>query len=254
MNISQKRKLRATFFSQLGPNAETFKSILDLTTDLCMNMKDAEGRIMALNRKNCEVCNIADEWDAIGLNSTDLFPPVYAQTYMALDHEALTTKKPILNRKTCWPADRSRDLMISDLYPLRSATGKVIGTLHAYSLSSEFGANAHRYQQLKTAVDYITEHYAEDITLETLANLVAMSVTSFKRNFKAMFGESPGTYLLTTRLNAARKLLETTDKLLTDIAIETGFFDQSHFSRVFKIKRNMTPGEYRRRHRHQSAH
>ena len=44
-------------------------------------------------------------------------------------------------------------------------------------------------------------------------------------------------------------LLETTDKLLADIAAETGFFDQSHLTRVFKKERGMTPGEYRHRHR-----
>ena len=46
----------------------------------------------------------------------------------------------------------------------------------------------------------------------------------------------------------ARKLLETTDMLLSDIAVETGFFDQSHLTRIFKKERGMTPGEYRRNH------
>ena len=48
---------------------------------------------------------------------------------------------------------------------------------------------------------------------------------------------------------AARKLLETTDKLLSDIAQEVGFYDQSHMTRAFKTIRHVTPGEYRRKHR-----
>ena len=50
------------------------------------------------------------------------------------------------------------------------------------------------------------------------------------------------------RLNAARRMLDTTDKLVADIAIECGFYDQSHFTRIFTAERGMTPGQYRRRH------
>ena len=58
-----------------------------------------------------------------------------------------------------------------------------------------------------------------------------------------------GRYLTTIRLNAVRKLLETTDKLVSEIAAETGFFDQSHLTKIFKRERGITPGEYRRHHR-----
>ena len=48
------------------------------------------------------------------------------------------------------------------------------------------------------------------------------------------------------RLNAARKLLTTTEKSVADIAVEVGFFDQSHFIKAFKRERGTTPGRYRR--------
>lgn len=53
------------------------------------------------------------------------------------------------------------------------------------------------------------------------------------------------------RIAAARRLLEETDDLLSDIATATGFFDQSHMTRAFKAMRDLTPGEYRR-HRAQT--
>ena len=58
----------------------------------------------------------------------------------------------------------------------------------------------------------------------------------------------PARYVNLTRVNAARALLENTDKLLSEIAAETGFFDQSHLTRIFKKERGVTPGQYRRRH------
>ncbi len=75
-----------------------------------------------------------------------------------------------------------------------------------------------------------------------------MSKSTFKRTFTRLFEVSPGQYLLRVRLNAARRLLETTDKLISDIALECGFYDQSHFSRLFQRARGLTPGAYRRAH------
>ena len=53
-----------------------------------------------------------------------------------------------------------------------------------------------------------------------------------------------------TNVSDLCRLLESTDKLLSDIAVETGFWDQSHLTRIFKRERGTTPGEYRTRHRY----
>ena len=76
------------------------------------------------------------------------------------------------------------------------------------------------------------------------------SPTNFRRQFTRTFGISPGRHVTTIRLNAARRLLETTDKLVSEIAVEAGFWDQSHLTKLFKRERGVTPGEYRRSHRH----
>lgn len=242
-------RLRAKFFRQLGPNAEIFKEVLDLSDDICLNLKDSDGRIMALNRRNCEVCNIAREEDALGLTSDDLFPTEFASVYKALDAEVLKSRKPVRNRVTYFPADRSRRAMVSNLYPLRDREGRVIGSLHAYRLDAKSAADTRRYRQLRDAVEHLRAHYTEQTPIAELARLSQLSETAFKRSFKAIFGTTPGRYLLVLRLNAARELLEKTDRTLADIAIETGFFDQSHFSRLFTRERGLTPGAYRRRHR-----
>ena len=245
LSRKQKEKLRRDFFRALGPNTDVFKQMLEMTNDICLNLKDAHGRIMALNRRNCEVCGIKNEWDAIGLTSTDLFPPVYAETYMALDEEALKSKKPILNRTTAWPADRSRDFMISNLYPLRNVRGKVIGTAHAYRLSRDTGPNAGRYLALRQAADYLAEHYAEKITIESLAALSGMQPTTFKKTFREVFGETPMERLTIVRLNAAAKLLRESSKTILEVATATGFYDQSHLTHVFAALKGVTPARYR---------
>ena len=243
------RQLVKTFFKKLGPNAESFRAILNTAPTLCFNMKDMNGRIMALNRRNCEICNIKDERDALGLTSFDLFPTDYAKTYDDLDNEVRKTGRPVLNRITTFPADRSKNLMISNLYPIFSANGHLIGTAHAYTVTSESSIDEIHFRKMRFVSDYIAGHLSEDLSIKRLAELTNLSVSAFKRIFNNVFGASPGGYVLNARINQARTLLETSSTLLPDIAQECGFFDQSHFTRTFKKERGITPGEYRRQHR-----
>ena len=57
---------------------------------------------------------------------------------------------------------------------------------------------------------------------------------------------SPSDYIRHTRLNAAKTLLTTTDRRITEIAQETGFFDHAHFIRTFKAATGISPAKYRR--------
>lgn len=249
MTKVERLKLKERFFMELGPNAETFKALFDAAPLLCFYMKDVEGRIMALNRRNCDVCNIKDEADAIGRSSDDIFPSAYAKDYLDIDREVIRSGKPVIGRITQYPADRSMTVMVSNVYPLRNVRGKIIGTARAYRLASDTEATSLRYGKIRTVAEYIGKHFAEELNLETLIGLSGLSKNLFIKAFHEAFSMTPWHYLTTIRLNAVRRLLETTDKPLADIAAETGFFDQSHLTRVFKKERGMTPGEYRRQHR-----
>ena len=249
MTLKEKTALRRAFFKKLGHNAETFKLAFDAVASYCLCIKDLQGRIMALNRRNCEVCNIRDEWDAIGLTSDSIFPSSYAKAYMTLDQEVMRTGKPIIGRITEYPTDLSTSFMVSDIYPLKDRVGRLVGIMRVYRLTEASEENAFdRYGQMRRVADHIAAHYAENIRLEQLVALTGMSTSRFERIFTATFGMPPARYVNLTRVNAARALLENTDKLLSEIAAETGFFDQSHLTRIFKKERGVTPGQYRRRH------
>ena len=249
MTIRGKKSLRNAFFRALGPNASTFKAMFDAAPELCLNMKDLRGRFMALNRRNCEVSGIKDEWDVIGLTSADVFPAPYANAYMALDEEVRRTGRPVLNRITEFPTDKSRNFMVSNLYPLFDRDGRLVGTAHVYTVTSERKAEGNRFRSMRDAADYIMSHLAARLTIAELAGLAHMSPSSFKKAFTATFDMPPGRYIVTARINAARQLLETSSMLVADIATACGFYDQSHFSKAFLRERGATPGTYRRQHR-----
>ena len=77
-----------------------------------------------------------------------------------------------------------------------------------------------------------------------------MSVATFRRIFAETMQTTPMRYLNTIRINAARRLLTRTDKLVSEIAVATSFWDQSHFIKAFRAERGQTPTEYRHEHWH----
>ena len=73
-------------------------------------------------------------------------------------------------------------------------------------------------------------------------------MTHFRRLFVNTFKETPAKYALRLRLNLARDLLETTEFTVAAIALESGFYDQSHLVKSFRTIYKMTPADYRKRH------
>ena len=249
MTLRERKKLQRDFFKAAGPNVAAFRALIDTLPDVCFYMKDLDCRIMALNRRNCEVCNIKDEYDVVGMRSDEVFSPDEAKNFMALDREVQATRKPVINRIETHPADKSSDFTIASVYPVKNGEGDIIGTMRLYRTVTSHGALPEWHGRLKSVVSYIQSHYTEEIPLARLAKMTGSSVSQFKRIFTKTLEMPPGRYIMNTRLNAARKLLETTDKLLPDIAVESGFYDQSHMTRAFKSIRHTTPGRYRREHR-----
>ena len=95
----------------------------------------------------------------------------------------------------------------------------------------------------------IADNISKQIPLTKIAKEYGMSVSHLQRLFLRTIGVRPGRYIIQQRLNAACRLLEETDDGVYDIALATGFCDQSHFTKMFKRDRGITPGEYRRKHR-----
>lgn len=93
------------------------------------------------------------------------------------------------------------------------------------------------------ACQYIEEHFAEGISLQELAEHVALSPYYLLRVFRAEIGMPPYTYLENVRVRRSQSLIER-GKPLAEVAMEAGFSSQSHMTRHFKRIIGATPGQY----------
>lgn len=91
---------------------------------------------------------------------------------------------------------------------------------------------------------YLEAHYAEPVSIEALAHLVGLSPYYLVRSFHQQVGLPPHRYQRQWQLLRVKQALRT-DKPLSEIAIDHGFYDQSHLTRHFKRVFGVTPGQYR---------
>lgn len=98
---------------------------------------------------------------------------------------------------------------------------------------------------LRQAHDLIHETFVEPLTLASVARMVGVHPSHLARTFRAYYGCSIGAYVRRLRVERACQELADTDAALAQIALRAGFFDQSHFSRVFKAQTRKTPAQFR---------
>lgn len=94
----------------------------------------------------------------------------------------------------------------------------------------------------------MTAHCLSPLSVADYAELCAMSLSSFKRHFRASYNEAPGRWLARTRLHHARSMLLAGDRSVTEICFACGFGDLSNFIRAFRNQYGAAPATYRRAH------
>jgi transcriptional regulator of acetoin/glycerol metabolism len=102
---------------------------------------------------------------------------------------------------------------------------------------------------LKRVQQYVEDHLAERMSIEQLAAIAGLSVFHFARAFKQSQGTTPHSYLLHRRIVRAQGLLGETESPLSEIALVSGFADQSHLARHFRERVGVSPAIFRRSQR-----
>ena len=96
--------------------------------------------------------------------------------------------------------------------------------------------------------EVVKVHLFSSLSVEELAKLCNLSLSSFKREFKKIFNDTPSNFINTERLKKAVELLKVSDFTISDIAYVSGFTDPSYFSRLFKNKIGLSPSAFRKKH------
>jgi AraC family transcriptional regulator len=100
-------------------------------------------------------------------------------------------------------------------------------------------------RQLRKVEDHVHEHLADDVSLESLAELVELSPFHFSRVFKQTVGMTPLQFVTRERITRAQQLIRETKRNLIEIGLEVGYKNPSHFAQVFRRVVGVTPTDFR---------
>jgi AraC-like DNA-binding protein len=101
-------------------------------------------------------------------------------------------------------------------------------------------------KRLRLAVDYIEAHLGERVGLLDVSLVAGLSPTHLSTLFRTELGVSPHSYIIERRLARARQRLARSDDPIALVALECGFSDQAHMTRVFRQRLGQTPAAFRR--------
>jgi AraC family transcriptional regulator len=136
----------------------------------------------------------------------------------------------------------------SELLEGRANRPVTLNAAHRVAANVAFRPGGLASWQARRALTYIEDNLGSKLEVEALADVVSFSKSHFSRAFKRSLGLSPMAYVATRRVEHAKEMMTSTRELLTQIALASGFADQSHLNRSFRRMVGMSPGVWRRAH------
>lgn len=118
-------------------------------------------------------------------------------------------------------------------------------TNSGFTAPSDLSLRKQNLQKLQILFEYINQNYAAPITLKDASQILGFSPSYFCRFFKSSMGKPFFEYLNHYRCAKAEILLNTSDKTITEVALETGFSSVSYFNKVYKKTKGYAPSKER---------
>ena len=221
--------------------------LFECLPDTYFYAKNAQGQFVMANQALAELLGLKSVEDLVGRTDHDLSPADLADQYVAEDQHVMRTGEPVTNQS--WLVADHRGALkwyLSSKVPLFGDDRKAIGIAGAMRDIREASALLEPFRELDDVVDHVVSHYADPLDVRCLARRVNLSISQFDRRFKRFLQMTPQEFILRVRVHAARRMLVATDKSIADIALDTGFCDQSYFTKQFKRQTGMPPSHYRR--------
>ncbi|MDN3637814.1 helix-turn-helix domain-containing protein [Simiduia curdlanivorans] len=228
--------------------ARQLADLFSLLPDILFWIKRRNGQIAYGNAEFLALIGVDNLQDAIGLTDFDFAPRYLARQYIADDERVMSgqnvTDRLELNHAAkgglAWFSTTKRCLKASD--------GEVLGTYGVSRHLEKTSVALNAMQALKTPVDFIQQHFSQDICLAELAASTHLSISALERRFKKYLNKTPKQYIHQVRLEHARKLLAETTLPIAQVASESGFTDHSYFSRLFYRQFQELPSVFRINH------
>jgi PAS domain S-box-containing protein len=232
----------------MEPVDPTLASVVELFRALphvLFCVKRPDGSYQHANRAFALRCGKRHEREVINRKAVDLFPGELARSYEAQDRAVLNTGRAVTNQlELISRPDGSLGWFLTSKSPISGAEGisaVMVISIDLNASSTKSDALGH----LAAVVDRVRAEPARRWRVTELAVLSGLGVRQFERQMQRVLGSGAKQFLQTTRVEYAARLLTTGSMALALIADQCGYYDQSQFTREFRLQTGLAPGKYR---------
>jgi len=233
------------FFDRLAPEGQ-WQTALNHLENIRVVIKDLEGRFVWVTDNAPGRHGLTPD-EMVGRHDFDINPGRLAQIYCRDDGEVMRRGRPLLGKaEVSFNELGLLDWYIVNKFPLWDREGAVIGLIATIQKHPGLSHLSALGGEIRAVVEHIQAHLGEPLRISALARLAGISARQIERRFHSATGMSPTDFIVRARLAEACRLLRETASAIGQIALETGFYDQSALTRLFRKHLGMTPGEFRR--------
>jgi AraC-like DNA-binding protein len=218
--------------------------LFELLTDNFYFAKNKKGEFVYANKLLQEKFNLDSQDDAIGKTDFDFFSHDIAKRIRADDIMVMENDITVRNKfEVVAGSEGKLYWLFTTKSPIKNKYGEIVG-IEGFSRDAERSQNIiEPYQVFKRCIEHMQAEFMNELSIEYLASLSFMSLSTFERKFKKQFSQTPTQYIKKLRMHQACNLLAS-GMSIKRAAVESGFCDQSYFSKEFKSLVGITPRQY----------
>lgn len=222
-------------------------SLFDGVADTVYFLKDARGRYAAVNLALAERTGRRRKEDLIGLTADEVFPDPLGKRYAEQDRALIAGGAPMKGELELhlYPGGRE-GWCLTWKEPLIGRAGEVVGLVGLSRDLQPANVAPGEARALAAALRYAQSHIDEPLRIADLAARAKLSPFQFDQRIRIMFGHSAGHYLTRLRIDHACSRLRRTEIPISQIALESGYADQTAFTRQFRKVVGLSPLQYRK--------
>ncbi len=225
------------------------EQLFDKVPEIAFFVKNRQGLYVAVNQSLLARHGLKDKSQAIGKRPLDICPNDFGRIPTEQDRVVLTTGKPMVDHlEMQWYVPNEPVWCLTTKLPVLDVAGTVVGIV-GFSRDVRVAIDKSEVpKDFAKTLESFEAKLPECATPSWLAEQSKLTPQRFARLIKKIFDLTPSQYIAKTRIAAAMTFLLDSEKSVSDVALECGFYDHSAFSRAFRQATGLTPREYRRHH------
>jgi len=226
-------------------NCQKPSQLFEAQTDSFYFAKDLNGKFVFVNRLLLDYFHMKSGHEIIGKTDFEILRDDLAKKYRIDDESVIKTEAAIRNKlEIVDDGTGNVNWFVTTKAPLRNINNDIVGIEGITRDVRLTKDSIEPYSEFRLCIDFLQQNYMKPLQVKDLAMRCSMSLSTFERKFKRHFGNSPSQYIKRLRIEKSCEILKQ-GQSIQEAAFETGFCDQSYFTKEFRLVMGITPRQYK---------